>query len=545
MRRDATGMPGICAAGPRRLFVLALLLVFGLGTAGAVGAQPPQMQQHSQAGKDEGAKLLQPKPAQWDVRKELVDEVTSVTHHSMTLAGQKIDYTATAGTMILRDEAGKPTGSIFYVAYTRDGVGDMGQRPVTFSYNGGPGSAAVWVHLGAFGPKRAALDPEGMPSGPPPGHLVDNEDSVLDATDLVFIDPISTGYSRPAPGENADQFHGFENDVQSVGEFIRLWLTKNERWASPKFLAGESYGTTRSAGLAGYLQDRYGMYINGIALISSVLDFQTLIFTEGNDLPYVLYLPTYTASAWYHHKLPERLSGDLDATLAEVEQFARGEYATALLMGDDLPDAERATIVDKLAEYTGLSKDFIEQSNLRIRADRFFKELLRDQHKTIGRLDSRFTGWDRDAAGERPEYDPSGVAVDAYFVSLLNDYLRTDLGFKSDLPFDYSAMVWPWDFRWRGQRGWVPGYLNVAEILRRAMTENPKLQVLIMSGHFDLATPFFGSDYTIDHMSLPPELRDNIRATYYEAGHMFYIRAADHAKMRRDFLDLIQRALAQ
>jgi len=526
-----------------RSLALVVTLALPLLVAGPAGAQPPMHGQ--QKAQDDGKDLLQPKPAQWDVRKELVDEVASVTHGSATIGGQAIDYTATAGTMILRDEVGKPMGSVFYVAYTRDGIDDLDARPVTFSYNGGPGSAAVWVHLGAFGPKRAALDPEGMPAGPPPGHLVDNEDSVLDATDLVFIDPISTGYSRPAPGEEADQFHGFENDVQSVGELIRLWLTRNERWASPKFLAGESYGTTRSAGLAGYLQDRYGMYFNGIALISSVLDFQTIIFSESNDLPYVLYLPTYAATAWYHHKLPERLSGDLRATLDEVEGFARGEYATALLMGSDLPDDRRDEIAGKVAEYTGLSKDYVEQSNLRIRADRFFKELLRDERKTTGRLDSRFTGYDRDAAGERPEYDPAGVAVDAYFVSLLNDYLRHDLGFESDLPFDYSAQVQPWEFSWRGQRGWVPGYLNVAEILRQAMTQNPKLQVLVMSGYYDLATPFFGSDYTIDHMALPPELRDNIRATYYEAGHMFYIRRADHDKMRRDFLDLIDRATAK
>ncbi len=520
--------------------ILALALL-ALVPAAARAQGPPQAPSRDH---DHGADDVKVKPTQYDVRKELVDEVSSVTHHSVTIAGQKVAYTATAGNMVLRADDGKPLGSIFYVAYTRDGVDDPAKRPLTFSYNGGPGAASLWVHLGAFGPKRAALGPEGMPDEPPPGHLVDNEDSVLDATDLVFIDPVSTGYSRPAPGESADDFHGFENDVESVGEFIRLYLTRNERWSSPKFLAGESYGTTRSAGLAGYLQDHYGMYINGIALISSVLDFQTIIFSDDNDLPYVLYLPSYAAAAWYHHKLPERLAGDLPTTLGEVEAFAQGEYATALLEGRNIPDAERSEVAEKVAEYTGLSQDFVEQSNLRIRADRFFKELMRGERQTVGRLDSRFLGRDRDAAGERPEYDPAAAVLDSYFVSLINDYLRRDLGLQIDLPFNYEAQVFPWSFSRGGQRGWVPGYLDVAEVLREAMNKNPKLQVLVLAGYYDMATPYFGSVYTVAHMPLDPEIAKNIRLSYYQAGHMMYIRQEDHAKMRKDFLDLIARATA-
>jgi len=529
VRKSATG-----------ILALALLALGPLASQ----AQPP-MRPPSQEKAAKGADEVKVKAAQYDVRKELVDEVSSVTHHSVTIDGQKIPYTATAGNMVLRSDDGKPLGSIFYVAYTRDGVSDPAKRPITFSYNGGPGAASLWVHLGAFGPKRVALGPEGMPDGPPPGHLVDNEDSVLDATDLVFIDPVSTGYSRPAPGEDASEFHGFENDVESVGEFIRLYLTRNERWTSPKFLAGESYGTTRSAGLAGYLQDHYGMYLNGIALISSVLDFQTIIFSDDNDLPYVLFLPSYTAAAWYHHKLDERLSGDLKSTLDEAEAFAQGEYATALLKGRNLPEAQRKEVAAKVAEYTGLSEQYVEESNLRIRADRFFKQLLRDQRRTIGRLDSRFVGRDRDAAGERAEYDPAGVVLDSYFVSLINDYLRTDLGLKSDLPFNYETNVFPWSFSRGGQRGWVPGYLDVAEVLRQAMNENPKLQVLVLAGYYDMATPFFGSIYTVAHMPLDPEIAKNIRLAFYGAGHMMYIRQKDHAKMRQDFLDLIHRATAQ
>lgn len=525
-----------------RIFAGALLPLALLGPS-TVSAQPPGAPETPGAGQEQAVPLEADK-AKWQVRPELVEEVRSVTEHEAEIAGETIPYTATAGNLLLTAENGKPKGSIFYVAYTRDGVDDPSERPVTFSFNGGPGSASVWVHLGAFGPKKAHLDPEGFPDGPPPGHLEDNPYSVLDVTDLVFIDPVSTGYSRPAPGEDPEQFHGFADDVESVGELIRLWLTRNGRWSSPKLLAGESYGTTRSAGLVGHLQDHHGLYFNGVALISSVLNWQTQIFAPGNDLPYVNFLPTYTAAAWYHGKLPERLSGDLRAALDEVEEFARGEYATALMKGRDLPDDERDRIAARVAEYTGLSEEFVKQSNLRIRDGRFFKELLRDERKTIGRLDARFTGRDRDAAGETYEFDPSGAVVDAYFVSLLNDYLRTDLGLESDLPFRHSAReVWPWNYHpGTYQETWTNRYLNVAETLRQAMNKNPELEVLVMSGYYDFATPYFASDYTVDHMPLAPEIADNLRVAYYEAGHMMYIREEDHRKFRRDFLDLLHRA---
>jgi carboxypeptidase C (cathepsin A) len=523
---------------------LALLVATLVGSA-------PGLAQHMGPGsagdQGSGETPLEAEAAKWQVRKELVDEVQSVTEHEIEIDGETVPYTATAGNLLLTAEDGKPKGSIFYVAYTRSDVDDPADRPVTFSFNGGPGAASVWVHLGAFGPKKAHLDPEGFPDGPPPGYLEDNPYSVLDATDLVFVDPISTGYSRPAPGEDAGQFHGFRHDVESVGELIRLWLTRNGRWSSPKLLAGESYGTTRSAGLVGHLQERYGMYFNGVALISSVLNWQTQIFATGNDLPYVNYLPSYAAAAWYHGKLSERLSGDLRATLDEVEEFARGEYATALMMGRDLPADERDRIAARVAEYTGLSEEYVKQSNLRIVDQRFYKELLRDERKTLGRLDSRFTGRDRDAAGETFEFDPAGAVVDAYYVSLLNDYLRTELGLESDLPFRHLAReVWPWNYHpGTFRETWTNKYLDVAETLRRAMTENPSLQVLVMSGYYDFATPYFASDYTVDHMELEPEIADNLRVAYYEAGHMMYIREEDHAKFRRDFLELLERATGQ
>ncbi|MGB3563851.1 MAG: peptidase S10 [Thermoanaerobaculia bacterium] len=498
----------------------------------------------SGAADEKGDETVKAKTAEYEVRRELVEELESVTQHRITIEGVQIPYTAKAGNLVLREEDGKPKGSIFFVAYTRDDVDDLSSRPLTFSFNGGPGSASLWVHLGAFGPKKTELDAEGFPAGPPPGRLVDNPYSVLDFSDLVFIDPVATGFSRAAPGVEAADFHGFQNDIESVGEFIRLYLTRNGRWSSPKFLAGESYGTTRSAGLAGYLQNSLGTYFNGIALISSVLNWQTLIPSDGNDLPYIGFLPSYTATAWYHGRLSERLSGDLQATLAEVEEFSRGEYATALMMGRDLAPETRAEVVGKLAEYTGLTAEYIEQTNLRVHPRRFFKELLRDERKTTGRLDSRFTGRDRDAAGENYEFDPAGAVMDAYFVSLLLDYLRQDLKLESDLPFRHlSREVRPWNYHPGTYREtWTNRFLDVSEVLREAMNRNPRLQVLVMSGYYDLATPYFASDFTIDHMALEPEVADNIWAAYYEAGHMMYIRDADHRKFRDDFRDLVQRA---
>jgi len=488
---------------------------------------------------------IKAKTTEYDIRAELVEDHESVTQHSAMIAGQQIRYTAKAGNMVLRAEDGAPRGSVFYVAYFRDGVENVKNRPITFSFNGGPGSASVWVHLGALGPRKTELDPEGFAAHPLPGKLVDNPYSVLDVTDLVFIDPVSTGYSRSTPGVDPREFHGFENDIESVGEFIRLFLTRSGRWSSPKFLAGESYGTTRSAGLVSYLQDRYGTYFNGIALLSSVLNWQTIRPNEGNDLPYIMFLPTYTATAWYHGKLPERLSGELRDALAEAEEFARGDYATALMMGSDLEGEARAAMAARIAELTGLSADYVDRTNLRIHPFRYFRELRRDERLTIGRLDSRYTGRARDAVGDDFEFDPSGTIVDAYFVSLLNDYLRQDLGVESDLPFRQSASeVWPWNYHpgtWSETS--TNRFLDLAEPLRQAMNKNPGLKVLIQSGYYDLATPYFASDYTVDHMALEPEIADNIWVRYYEAGHMMYVREEDHRKFREDFLELVERAL--
>ena len=479
---------------------------------------------------------------------ENIEEKVSTARGEVTIAGQKIAYTATVGDLIVQDDDGQGEAKMTFIAYVRDGAADRAARPVTFAFNGGPGSASVWVHLGAFGPKKALLDAEGMPLGPPPGKLVDNPDSLLDVTDLVFIDPVETGWSRPLPGEDKAQFLGYSDDVRHIGEFIRIWLSRNGRWASPKFIAGESYGTTRAAGLAQYLQDRHGMYLNGICLISSVIHWQTKVFNIGNDLPFPLILPTYTATAWYHGLLGDRYS-DLQAALRDAEDFALGEYASALMLGDRLEGDRRARIRQRLAELTGLDEDYLEAADLRVEIYRFAKEVLRHKELTVGRLDSRYTGRDIDSAGESFEFDPSGAVVNAYYVSLLKDYLRRDLGYETDLAYRHSAWqyVRPWNYHEKDRNdGYnTNAYANYAETLRQAMHKNPYLNVLVMSGYYDLATPYFATDYTFDHLRLAPELRENVRIEYYEAGHMMYVRAADARKFRADYASWIEEALAR
>jgi carboxypeptidase C (cathepsin A) len=366
--------------------------------------------------------------------------------------------------------------------------------------------------------------------------LVDNESSLLDITDLVFIDPVSTGYSRAVPGEAPKQFHGVEEDVQSVADFIRLYATRNKRWSSPKFLAGESYGTTRAAGLSGYLQQRYGMYLNGIVLISAILNFETAEFDTGNDLPFILYMPTYTAIAWYHKKLPADLQGDLQKAVEESRKFAVGEYADALMTGDALSAARRAEIEQRLARLTGLSPDYIDRTNLRIEIQRFTKELLRNERRTIGRIDARFTGVDRDAAGERPEFDPSIAAIIGPYSGMLNDYVRNDLKFDSDLPYEVlTGRVRPWNYAPYENR-----YVNVAETLRSAMTQNPFLHVFVAKGYYDLATPFFAADYTFDHLGFDAAQRSHLSGAYYEAGHMMYVYPPALAKLKADIAQFIK-----
>lgn len=476
------------------------------------------------------------KPAESD-SKEPKDELSETTN-SVTINGTVVKYKATAGTLVIKDEEGKPRVSFFFVAYTRLGITNIHTRPVMFSFNGGPGSSSVWLHLGLLGPRRVYLNENGgLP--PPPFHLVDNEYSLLDESDLVFIDPVSTGYTRAVPVEDAHKYHGVDQDLESVGDFIRLYTTRYERWDSPKFLIGESYGTTRAAGLSGYLENRFGMYLNGIALVSSVLDFSTISFNDGNDLPYILYLPTEAAIAWYHKKLPPDLQEDRMKAIKEAEDYALGDYTRALMQGSALSGADHERVVKEVARLTGLSEDYVDLSNLRIHISRYFKELLRPERLVIGRYDARMTGPDLDPAGGQPEYDPSFTSVLGPFTATWNNYVRGELKFKSDLPYEVlTGKVQPWDFNDARNR-----YLDVAKTLGETMTHNPYLKIFVANGYYDLATPFLATRYTFDHMGLPANLQTNISMGYYDAGHMMYVNHPSLAQLKQDLSAFVRSAL--
>jgi carboxypeptidase C (cathepsin A) len=471
-------------------------------------------------------------------------DVTSVTKHAIKINGNSLKYTVTCGTVVLKEEhdkegeahEAKARASMFFIAYTLDGVRDPAKRPITYSFNGGPGSSSVWLHLGLLGPKRVKLDDEGN-AGAPPFELIDNEYSIFDKTDLVFIDPIGTGYSRMLSGEKVREFHDYKRDLESVGEFIRLYASRNQRWASPKYIAGESYGTTRACGLAGLLQEKHGMYMNGLLLISCAMDFQTLRFDHGNDLPPVLFLPTYAATAWYHKALaPAQQQRKLADLIAEVEAFAANEYSAALFKGATLSNNEREQIVDKLVRYTGLSRAYVESTNLRIQIHRFCKELLRKDGLTVGRLDSRFTNKDRDSAGEQFEFDPAQANLKGAYSSLLNDYVQRDLKFQNDLAYTVSSMLY---MTW-GWNEFANKYANVAETLRKAMRMNPHLKLFVANGYFDLATPHFATDYTFNHLGIDGERTKDITTRYYDAGHMMYIHKPSLEAMAKDMRAFIE-----
>jgi carboxypeptidase C (cathepsin A) len=474
------------------------------------------------------------KPEKVEKKPDPTDQI-SVTRHRLEIGRRELAYTVTCGTMVMKEEAekeGKSEGEkarakVFFIAYALDDVADKAARPVTFSFNGGPGSSSVWLHLGLLGPRRVQLDDEGYAAAPP-GRLVPNEFSLLDASDLVFIDPVGTGFSRMVEGEKVKEYHEYKRDLESVGEFIRLYCSRYGRWASPKFLIGESYGTTRASGLAGHLLERYGMYLNGVMLVSCALEFQVLRFDPGNDLPHVLFLPTYAATAWHHRRLSAELQKrPLRKLLDEVETFAGGQYAAALFQGSRLAPKARREIVSRLARYTGLKPEYIERTNLRIEVFRFCKELLRGEGLTVGRLDSRYTGYDRDSAGEEFEFDPAMVQIFGAYSAAMNDYVRRELKFEADVPYEVIKplyMTWGWsDFSNR--------YASVAETLRKSMSMNRQMKVLVASGYFDFATPHFAADYSLDHLGLAAELRKNISVAYYEAGHMMYVHRPSLEKL--------------
>ena len=477
----------------------------------------------------------------------------SVTRHQTTIDGKLIPYTATAGEITILKAEEKPGASMFFVSYTRDDIKNKSTRPIMFCFNGGPGSSTVWLHLGGIGPKRIALDDEGRPLRTP-ADFEDSEYSLLDITDLVFVDAVSTGYSRPLPGEEKSQFHGVSEDASAFAEFIRIYLTRFDRWGSPKFLLGESYGTTRSAVLSGVLQNQtYGIYLNGIILLSSVLDFSTVSFSPGNNLAYVAYLPHYTATAWYHKKLsPEYQSQPLVKVLEESRRFALDEYLPALMKGNLLEPEAYETVARKLSGLTGLSVSYVKNSNLRIRHNRFLKELLRENRLTVGRLDSRFTGRDADAAGESYEYDPANALLMGSFSAALNNYLGTVLGYKKEVPYAIYGNVYPWNYSFDPSGRMIPGItgsarnvssregsLFVAETLRRAMAENTALKIFCCNGYYDGATPFFGTEYTFSQLMLDGSFKDRVRMGYYEAGHMVYIHKPSMKKLKSDLTSFI------
>ena len=461
-------------------------------------------------------------------------EQKSVTRGSVTVNGETIKYTATAGTIILKNDKDDPTASMFYIAYTRDGA-DANKRPVTFAYNGGPGGSSVLVNLGGFGPLRVETT-DAAPTPPPPYSLQNNPDSLLDKTDLVFIDAVGTGFSKTLGNATGKDFWGVDPDVKSFGEFIQNYITENNRWNSPKFVLGESYGTPRSAMLANWLQDK-GVALNGVILLSSILNFNNEFWFQppgSNDLAYELYLPSYAAIAWYHDKLPNK-PADLPGFVQQVRQFALGEYAAALDAGDSLAPAQQADVLQKLRAYTGLSETYLKQTNLRIEPARFMKQVLRDEARTVGRYDARYEGIDFDSAGEFPDYDASSTAMFPAVVAAFHYYLSNDLNYSSDADYDFLSYkvnhAWDWHHSVDDQKYPVPDTLPD---LRDAMTQNPHLKVFSGNGYFDLATPFFKTEYELNHMGLDPSLQKNISFGHYNDGHMLYIHTPALVKLHSD-----------
>jgi len=536
----------------RLLFLSTLLANISIGA-------PPDVKPSADTAKE--------KPASQDEkveRGEYQPPAPVVTEHTVTLAdGKVLNYKAITGYLLIRDakqendpekdsgkesgkenakdqfdpSKGKPKALIFFVAYVLDGIDDPATRPVTFAFNGGPGSSSVWLHMGGIGPRRVVLSDQGE-ALPPPAKIADNESTWLEKTDLVFIDPVSTGFSRAVRGEDPKQFYGYKQDLASVGDFIRIWTTRYSRWPSPKFIAGESYGTTRAAGLSEYLQNRYGMYVNGIVLISSVLNFQTLEFEEGNDVPYPLYLPTYAATAWYHKKLPSDLQQlPLRDVLNQTEAFSSGEYLLTLARGGSVPQSDADRLANQLSRFTGLDAAYLRQENLREPIDRFINDLLKDQNRSVGRYDSRFTGIRIHPGTDNDDFDPSDEAVNGPFTAAFNDYVRRELQFATDLPYETIAEVRPWNLA-------ENKYLDVAANLKEAMSRNPYLKVWVCCGYYDLATPYYAARSVVNGMNLDPAVGGNIQLTYYESGHMLYIEKLSREKMKEDLDRFLAEALS-
>lgn len=519
----------------KRIFGVCAVALLLCGQATRVAAQEPSKDTKPAA----DAKASEAKSSEANPPKE----ESFVTDHTIRIGGQTIGYKATASTTLLKDEKGEPTALIYSTAYTRNDVKDFSQRPIAFIYNGGPGSSSIWLHMGAFGPRRVVNSNAGF-TPPAPYKLEDNANSLLDKADMVFIDPVGTGFSHAVGKAQNKDFWGVDQDLKMFAQFISIYTNRNNRWNSPKFLIGESYGTFRDAVLVDYLQNHESMYFNGIVMISTVLDFETISFNPGEDLSYVLYLPSYAAVAWYHKTLADR-PADLNAFLADARQFASTDYAMALAKGSSLPAADRAEIVHKLARFTGLSEDYISNANLRVSLFQFMSELQRAKGLTTGRLDARFSGPIFDRLEEYAAYDPQETAVSGAFAGAFNEYVRQDLQFNKDQSYellnDQVAESWNWDHK-------VPenfsarGAPNAEADLVDALFTNTHLQVEAENGLFDLATPFFATEYTMDHLNLPANLRSNIHLQYYDAGHMMYLREEDLTKLKGNIATFIGNA---
>jgi len=477
-----------------------------------------------------GKEVPEPKPEQ------------AVTHHRLKIGAATIDYAATAGTLILRNAEDRPVASIGYIAYTQSDVSDPGRRPLTFAFNGGPGSSSMWLHMGVLGPRRI-VTVDAAPTPPPPYSVVDNEDSILDRTDLVMIDPVGTGVSRAVCGHKDEEFWGVDADVDQVTRFIAQYVTDQERWRSPKFLLGESYGTTRAAGVVDALQERWSMAFNGVILVSVATDLEALFAIPGNDRPYPLYLPSYAAAAWYHHQIPG--TRDLKSLLDDARAFAVGPYLSALMKGDALTDQERDQLASRLHELTGLSPDYLKAARFRVSESMFTKELLAAKELTVGRLDARFTGATVDPLAKEMHYDPQASAVAPAFVAAFLDYYYRDLNAARERtfkPFNWEiGRHWKWEHK--PPVGEYPQpFVNTTPDLGHAMTLNTGLRTLILNGYFDLATPIFATEYTVAHLGLPASLRDHVQMKYYEAGHMMYIHPASLHQMKADLAAFIDTA---
>jgi carboxypeptidase C (cathepsin A) len=468
------------------------------------------------------------------------DAVT--TDHSIQLGGQAIPYKATASTTLIKNESDEPTALMYSTAYVRSDVRDASQRPVAFLYNGGPGSSSVWLHMGAFGPRRVVTIDAG-PTPPAPYTSQDNAYSLLDKTDLVFIDPVGTGFSHAVGKAKNKDFWGVDSDVKSIAQFIVTWISRNHRWNSPKYLIGESYGTFRSAALGNYLQTQESIDLNGIVLMSSVLDLGTLSFNPGDDSCYIYYLPSYAATAWYHKLLKDR-PDNLERFVDEARAFAEGEYATALMKGSRLTSAERDAVAKKVARYTGLSEEYLVRADLRVNLAQFMAELQRARGLTTGRLDSRFAGATYDMLTENAEYDPQSAMVSSAFTAVFNTYVRGELNFGQDRPYVTLSTdangAWDWKHAGQPQFGF-PGAPNTEIDLVQAMIANPSLRVEVENGYYDLATPFFATEHTMDHLGLRDALRNRIALKYYAAGHMMYVRDADLALLSQNIRAFIDR----